>query len=104
MPQSLDELCEADVVGIELVDANQGANSGSAQAPFDNVANHWEFARVQVVEVALCKAHMRMQDEHASQNAVEDGVRRYSKRSSDNGHEGSGSQALKSPVEGAVRL
>lgn len=121
LPDLLDELSETNVVGVELVDAEDGAGGGEAEEPACGVAEATELALVDVVVDTRREAHVGVGDEGDAEDTVDDGLegqlqnRLYLARSTyvgsggDNssrdgkGDQRGGDDTLKGPVVRAVR-
>lgn len=74
LPDLLDELSETDVVGVELVDAEDGAGGGEAEEPAGGVAKGTELALVDVVVDTRREAHVGVSDEGDAEDTVNDGL------------------------------
>ena len=74
LPDLLDELSETNVVGVELVDAEDGAGGGEAEEPAGSVAEGTELAFVDVVVNTGGEAHVGVGDEGDAEDTVDDGL------------------------------
>lgn len=74
LPDLLDKLGEADVVGVELVDAVRGANRAEAEKPAAECAEGAKLALVDVVVNARHEADVRVTEESEAEDAVDDGL------------------------------
>lgn len=75
LPDLLDELGETNVVGVELVDAEDGTGSSDAEEPAGGVAEGTELALVDVVVDTGGEAHVGVGDEGDAEDTVDDGLR-----------------------------
>lgn len=74
LPDLLDELGETDVVGVELVDTEDGTGCREAEEPAGSVAEGAELALVDVVVDTGREAHVGVGDERDAEDAVNDGL------------------------------
>lgn len=74
LPDLLNELGETNVVGVELVDTEDGAGGGEAEEPAGTVAEGAELALVDVVVDTGGEAHVGVGDEGDAEDAVNDGL------------------------------
>lgn len=88
-PGSYNELGEADVVRVELVNADKDTNSERTQSPPGCRPKDRELAVMHVVDYDLVEAHMTMYHHARAENRIEDRVarRRHDKRCAGNRYE-----------------
>lgn len=103
MPQLADELGDADIVGLKLVQAQADEGRDSVEAPGESLAGGGEALLGDVVGDEDLEAEVGVDEQEGAQDGVGGGVERAGGEGSDGqGHDAGGDEALKAPVIGAV--
>lgn len=104
LPHPLDSLCQANVVGLKLVQTDANQDSGGVEGPHGELAGLGETAVGDIVDEDILETGVRVHEDCAAESGIEHGVQRTgSERSDGQGDEAGGEQTVKGPVVGAVR-
>lgn len=99
LPDALDSLSEADVVGLVLVEGKADNDSGSVQTPDRDLACPRHSVLGNVINNDVLEAGVGVNEEGGAEGGVEDGVEGASgERSEGNGNQGSGNETVEGPV------
>jgi len=103
LPDALDSLSKADVVGLVLVEGKADNDSSGVQTPAEGLACPRHSVLGNVVNNDVLEAGVGVDEEGGAEGSVEDGVDGASgERREGNGDQGSGNETVKGPVVGAV--
>jgi len=99
LPESLDSLSDADVIGLKLVQANTNSDSRKVQTPPEELSQAGVGSRGDVVNDDGLEADVGVQEDGRAQDGVGGGVERTGgKGRNGERHEAGGEEALKGPV------
>lgn len=99
LPDSLDSLSDANVIGLKLVQANANSDSRQVQAPPEELSQTWVGSLGNVVNDDGLEADVGVQEDGGAQNGVGGGVERAGGKGRDGErHEAGGEETLKGPV------
>lgn len=102
-PDSLDRLCYANIVGLELVQTDGDTERRCPEKPLEEGFDGRDTVTREVIDDTSLEADVRMNNQSAAKDGVHNRVKRASsKRGDGQRNEGSGNDALKSPVIAAV--
>ena len=103
LPDALHSLGEADIVGLELVQANADDKGGCVETPLEKLACLGIFAVGNVVDDDGLETHVAVDEDGGAQQGIHAGVQRPgSERSNRQGHQAGRKQALEGPVVRAM--
>lgn len=99
LPDSLDSLSDADVIGLKLVQANANSDGRQVQTPPEELSQAGIGSRGDVVNDDGLEADVGVQQDGRAQDGVGGGVERTGgKGRNGERHEAGGEEALKGPV------